>query len=706
MDRRVDVLVGDPLPEGLPPPNRGPLVGGLMVALVAFGVWGLVANQPAPSPETVVSTTLPEAFPTTTVYHSPLDDGGGEILFPGSGTFEFVADGPAGLLAAGYSPFSGTDSFVWKAEDGRTWEYVGDSTETFKNVRLTGLVGGPDGYVASGILTEGGDISDARPMVWTSVDGLSWLPADGLPAMGGIHRLVGVGDDLLVALGWEERIYDPFGRSSLDIPNPRMWISVDGRFWQQADIPIDQGGWFGDVVWDGDVLVLGGSTAGEGRLWTSSDRGLTWELVEDPGVKWPIGLRFISLTSAADGTIFALIGNDFGDSVLWRRNEAGPWTREGGITTNHADWITWTQSTGLIIGRGLGYDRSFESPLTSDDGEAWAAAGPTWQASGQAVEVNGTIFIPGVNGDQPRLWQWPGQPVEVIPPVGPWVERFVFAAEPFNWQVVPWSEIGPILKVDEDWRQPSEAGRWEPMVFEGARPQWVYDVVATSRGWLMWGWDEVGSFIWSSFDGAHWAQTLDLDPGGYLSAVYELNGLIVVNGQDSGDWFQATSVDGLEWAFEVADGPGLSKVLKTDAGYVALTYFDGPAVISLSSDGVSWQVIESLPPLQDVFATPFGLIGLSAEDDLYNLSPDLSSATPVEIPFEELWLAGVTGKGLAMWTGGQSSIQYTEDLETWIELPLTLGGGFPGTSPQFIGGDGLLVAGWDRGAVKIWEYTG
>jgi hypothetical protein len=71
-----------------------------------------------------------------------------------------------------------------------------------------------------------------------------------------------------------------------------------------------------------------------------------------------------------------------------------------------------------------------------------------------------------------------------------------------------------------------------------------------------------------------------------------------------------------------------------------------------------------------------------------------------------LWLAGVTGKGLAMWTGGQSSIQYTEDLETWIELPLTLGGGFPGTSPQFIGGDGLLVAGWDRGAVKIWEFQG
>jgi hypothetical protein len=675
------------------------------VALVAFGVWALVANQSAPSPGAVVATTIPKAF-----YHSPFDDGGGHILFPGSGLLEFVADGPAGLVAAAHSPGAVTGSFLWKATDGRTWELVKSSSETFRNVRLTGLVGRPDGYIAAGIWSGNQEASGGRPIVWTSVDGVDWLPAQGLPDFGRIHRLVG-GDDVLVALGSEDRL-PLYSIHFSDVPNPRIWISADGRGWEQAAIDSGKTGWFADVAESEDGLLLGGSKDGEGRIWTSSDRGITWELVEDPGVEWPIGLRFVAVTNGPGSFAIAGSANPLSpqDTILWS-NVSGSWVRVD-RTTNHANWITWSPLAGLITSQdqkgGLGHGFAGSKVATSVLGQTWAIPErlAAWQHFGRAVDIDGLVLIPGMVGDQPALWQWPAQAGEVVTPVGPWVERLTFTAEPDNWQVVPWPGVGLMVRVGTDWQLLSDAASREPLFFEGASPMWVSEPVETSGAWLVLGWDDSGySSIWRSVDGTHWSRSLVPSPEGNFDALYGLNGLTVATGWDPAGPFQQTSADGVTWDFEASDGPGLYKVLETTAGHVGLTY-NGPATqIWFSSDGLTWRTMEDLPLLQDIFATPFGLMGSSDDGLLYELAPDLSSASPLDVPFGSGWVAGVTNTGMVVSAGEDPySMWYTEDLETWIELPLTIEGGFPGVYPQFIGGDRLLVAGWDRGAVKIWEF--
>jgi hypothetical protein len=202
-----------------------------------------------------------------------------------------------------------------------------------------------------------------------------------------------------------------------------------------------------------------------------------------------------------------------------------------------------------------------------------------------------------------------------------------------------------------------------------------------------------------------------LAAGGFLYGVYELNGLIVASGRDLlGHLFRATSADGLSWDFDVPQEPGFNEVLKTSAGYVGLRYgySDPTPQISFSSDGLSWQVIPTLPQPLDIYLTPLGLMGVSGDGKLYELAPDLSSATQLDTPFEARWIHGSTSTGMVVSTRDYpyDAFWYTEDLETWVELPLNLEGGFPGVNPQFIGGDPLLVAGWDRGAVKIWEFSG
>jgi hypothetical protein len=260
-----------------------------------------------------------------------------------------------------------------------------------------------------------------------------------------------------------------------------------------------------------------------------------------------------------------------------------------------------------------------------------------------------------------------------------------------------------MLRAGSDWHRLSDAGRWEPLSFEGEPPLWLSAPVAASGAWFMSIWDQTELSIWRSTDGNHWTRTLQLSPGGY-GALYELNGLIVASGQHpAGDWFKATS-NGFDWNIEVSEGPGFFKVLKTAAGYVGLTDTDGFRLVSFSADGVNWQVVESLPLVLDVAATPFGLIG-SGDGDLYALTPDLSSATSLDLPFQPGAVVGVTSSGIVVTAGEYPyGYWYTEDLETWAELSVTLDGGFPGVDPQFIGGDRPLVGGWDRGAVRIWEF--
>jgi hypothetical protein len=527
----------------------------------------------------------------------------------------------------------------------------------------------------------------------------------------------------VVALGWEG--YAPsenFPEILSDVTNPRIWISADGRAWEEATIDPGQGAWFSDVAWDGEELVLGGSKDFEGRLWTSPDRGLTWELVEDPGVKWPTGHRFVAIAGTPGPAAFAITAGSApsfsGNTALWQK-VFGTWVRSD-ETTNHANWITWSPSAGLISGQTLSYQGPgnywlVESEvLTSDDGRTWAKPKgfPKWQHFGRAVDVNGTVLIPGMVGDQPALWQWPDRPHEVSRPMGPWVERLTFSAEPNNWQVVPWPGRGPMVKAGGDWFRLGDTGSGEPLVFEGAQPVWVSEPIATSAAWVMSGSVEIGQSLWRSVDGTHWVETPDLlAAGGFLYGVYELNGLIVASGRDLlGHLFRATSADGLSWDFDVPQEPGFNEVLKTSAGYVGLRYgySDPTPQISFSSDGLSWQVIPTLPQPLDIYLTPLGLMGVSGDGKLYELAPDLSSATQLDTPFEARWIHGSTSTGMVVSTRDYpyDAFWYTEDLETWVELPLNLEGGFPGVNPQFIGGDPLLVAGWDRGAVKIWEFSG
>ncbi len=314
------------------------LAAATAVLLAIGGIALLIDLSNDTEPIEPVSTTVPEAVPSTTAPVSTTlassAEGSGIIwvdvewtrvrddsgVFDGAGvtSIEAVTLGGPGLVAVGTecerycAPFLGPppdlvdnqDAAIWVTTDGADWMRIPHDEAVFGGPGrqvITDVVAAGPGLVAVGIVDHSyvdwirwpelrpepvGGRDDLDAAIWTSPDGVTWqLVADPDAVFSGTGDGSSpvAGDQAMEAVAIGEGRIVAVGSAHEDAA---VWVSTDGTSWQR--IPHDDevfGGpsaqWMHDVTYTGDRFVAVGSEldGGDdnmiGAVWTSED-GLAW----------------------------------------------------------------------------------------------------------------------------------------------------------------------------------------------------------------------------------------------------------------------------------------------------------------------------------------------------------------------------------------------------------------------------------------------
>jgi hypothetical protein len=296
--------------------------------------------------------------------------------FPGQGYLVDVADGPAGLVAAGYA-WPGWHATAWTSTDGQQWRrHVVDEAE---NTFLLAIAATHDGYVAVGR-------AGAGAAAWTSPDGVTWQRAPGEPGpepgMETRMTTVATSDDGVVAGGWAASPTTPAG--------PRFWWSADGRSWEPATID-DAGGVNADEQVRVTSVTRGpsgwsavGTTGPESRpsgsaAWTSAD-GRSWTRARSSDL---VGVgQMASVTATPSG--FLAVGSDLDErqGVSWVSADGRDWiaSEPQPALDNHGLKIRMTDAVaadGRLVAVGnylFGTQYGNAMSWTSTDGLTWTPA--------------------------------------------------------------------------------------------------------------------------------------------------------------------------------------------------------------------------------------------------------------------------------------------------------------------------------------------
>jgi hypothetical protein len=234
--------------------------------------------------------------PTVVSYYSP--DGvhwkeGQTLDTAGAGTqgmlwnIRSVIEGPAGLLAVGWSGACGSEYVdgLWTSSDGTSWQPVNTQKAFGQNaIAIPRISGGSAGYVAVAYKGAG---------VWTSADGRVWQPValdapgfknskinDGTAFSGG-YVLAGTygTPDCEVAIG---------PAPTLPPVTAAVWWSADAASWTRVSLPGAMSSSDGQGISiyrlsDRALLVVGGTNSATPSVpaWTSTD-GRNWKPVTVP----------------------------------------------------------------------------------------------------------------------------------------------------------------------------------------------------------------------------------------------------------------------------------------------------------------------------------------------------------------------------------------------------------------------------------------
>ncbi|SNT27096.1 hypothetical protein SAMN05443665_1021111 [Actinomadura meyerae] len=211
-----------------------------------------------------------------------------------------------GDLAVAVGSASG-DAAVWSSQDGGTWKPAQGLGAAFTrpgSQQLTDVAAGTSGWVAVGY----DQAAARRPLVVTSADGATWQAADSAAAFAADKT----GQPVTYAAAAGERGYVVIGTQGYSVAT---WFSADLKNWERgtgAD-PKQMTGGKDDPRWMLDVATgsfgfaaVGGSRDAKGNhpsVWMSSD-GKKWTLQQLPV---PSGATEAHLThvAAKDGAIVA-----------------------------------------------------------------------------------------------------------------------------------------------------------------------------------------------------------------------------------------------------------------------------------------------------------------------------------------------------------------------------------------------------------------
>lgn len=350
----------------------------LLAAFVMVGCGGGDSSSPEPSPEPTEppapAATLPQSEPT-----------GPEA--PAATVTSAPTTTPVTSVPATFPP--GVPSSTSPADGSR---------DPMRGVNLLRAVDG--GFVAVG---HPDDVIE----IWTSPDGISWVPV-GIPPDAFGRDLVGgegwVGCSLS-DLAWTGTEYLAVGACWTDVtlPDGRVtqrpsrstaWTSRHLRTWLPADLPCTG---LADATAvaaaDGDAL-LAGNCDGDGAVWTRHDE--TWQMHPAPfdgirelvggggewfaladgavfrsveGVRWealpePAASSALVEIAARHGTLYALgyLDRQNGQGCLWSRSigdsDSGDWTRIDGLSTSqdfHSGGAIAAGEAGLVVSWTIGY---------------------------------------------------------------------------------------------------------------------------------------------------------------------------------------------------------------------------------------------------------------------------------------------------------------------------------------------------------------
>lgn len=330
----------------------------------------------SPSPGSTSSAEAPTSGPLPTPSGPLLEAGGAPIQ---DAAFEELIATPDGFLAVGRH---GPDGIVAAGSpDGGSWEPLTAAKVFGQSVDSIGA--GPLGWVAAQRIDVTGG-AGVGTVLWYSADGRAWLRLADQADLG-----VSFPGQIVAGqwgFGMVGQYVDDQGTSQ-----PRVWVSRDGRTWQEMAL-LD---WQAErvVVLDTALVVLGG----RGAAFTTD--GLAWI---DAGLVPGDEYTGLGTAAALGSSVLAIYSGQQGQTVL--RGTLAPQAQpplawaDAGLPFSKGRNLT-ALATGALGAVVLGFDRQTLQPFSwvSGDGRAWQRADVPDVAFGggvpSIVAVGNTAFV-------------------------------------------------------------------------------------------------------------------------------------------------------------------------------------------------------------------------------------------------------------------------------------------------------------------------